>query len=265
MQIPRPTDEELTLEAQLLKKAKLLGDKKNRDFKLVEDAWHQRAKGEYVADVVFGANDGIITTFAVVAGAAGASLSPLVVIILGFANLLGDGASMGLGNYLGKKSEAEYIARQRQKEAWEIDHLPVIETHEIREIFERKGFRGADLARAVEIVTSNREVWIDTMMKDELNLVTEPSGMPAKHGLATFIAFNLAGVLPLLPFFLELTNDQRLITSLFVTAFTLFGVGALRTKISATRWWRGGLEMLVVGGVSAALAFGVGWALRQLL
>ncbi|MEK7139279.1 MAG: VIT1/CCC1 transporter family protein [Patescibacteria group bacterium] len=262
---PQATAADKKLGAAMKTKAALLNNQANAEYRLLEDAWHQRHAGRYLADMVFAANDGIITTFAVVAGAAGAGLSPIVVVILGFANLFGDGASMALGNYLGKKSEQQYVDRQREKELWEIKNLPEIERDEIRQIYRHKGFSGQELDRVVAVITSNPDVWADTMMREELHLVTTPDGSPAKHGVATFVAFALAGLIPLLPFFLTSIKSTATMVSIGLTAATLFGVGALRTKVSAAHWWRGGLEMLLVGGIAAVLAYGVGWAVERLV
>ena len=94
-----------------------------------------------IEDFVYGATDGAVTTFAVVAGVIGASLSPSIVLILGFANLFADGLSMSIGNYLGAKTHREYIQNQRRREEWEIDNLAEQEEQEIRDIYKEKGFR----------------------------------------------------------------------------------------------------------------------------
>lgn len=150
-----------------LKERHLREDPRHRK---IEDLFHQRRAGTYINDLVYGANDGIITTFAVVAGATGASLPPLVVIILGFANLVADGISMGASNYLGTKSELDYQRAQRQKEEWEIDHLRNLEIQEIEDIYRERGFTGKDLERAVALTIVDRGKWVDVMMRDELGI-----------------------------------------------------------------------------------------------
>src|SRR3989338_8162321 len=108
-------------------------------------AEEKHSSGTYVGDFVYGAIDGSVTTFAVVSGVAGAGLSSNVVIILGLANLLGDGLSMAIGNYLSSKSEREFVQQERKREEWEIEHYPEGEVEEIRQIFLRKGFKGKQL------------------------------------------------------------------------------------------------------------------------
>jgi len=218
---------------------------------------HAHAAGKYIGDLIYGANDGIITTFAVVAGAVGASLSSSVIIILGFANLLADGISMGASNYLGKKSEVDYAKAQREKEDWEIDNLRELEVEEVREIFGRKGFSGQDLERAVEIVISDRNVWLDTMMRDELGIIEDENDDPKRHGVVTFFAFAFFGLFPLMPY-LAGSSVEPFPLSIVVGVLTLFIVGASRSYVTAVSWFRGGIEMLLVGSVAATAAYFVG-------
>lgn len=253
------------MSAEFNKKAKLLKNKKLKSLSNLEYVWHNKLQGRYLADAVFAANDGIITTFAVVAGVAGADLSPLVVIILGVANMLADGASMGLGNFLGKKSELSYRESQRKKEEWEIDHIPEVEISEIREIFKKKGFAGEDLDRAVEIITSNREVWLDTMMKEELGICDEADSSPAKHGAVTFLSFLIAGLFPLLPYFFFSYPTNVFQLSIFTTAVILFILGSLRSKFMSKNFLASGMEMLLIGGIAAVIAYLTGFLLAGLI
>lgn len=220
------------------------------------EKYHALFGGTYIRDAVFGANDGIVTTFAVVAGVAGANLPVQTVLILGFANLLADGLAMGLGNYLGTKSEVDYINRERRMETWEAENIPDLETKEIEAIYKRKGFSGKDLTRAVAIITSNKKIWVDTMMVEELGLPAEKSEHPVQNGVATFISFASAGLCPLLPYVFGLTSAFNV--SIMVTGLILFLVGSLRSIITKKPWLVSGLEMLLVGAIAASAAFVTG-------
>lgn len=247
------------------KEYKALKKRFGTEDETLEQVWHDTTSGRFIGDAVFGANDGIITTFAVVAGVAGAGLSPLVIIVLGVANMLADAASMGLGNYLGKRSEVKYIRMQRKKVAWEIDTMPEQEREEIEKIFKDKGFSGEQLDCMVEAITSKREVWLDTMLKDELGLLPEDDVSPARHGIVTFIAFVIAGVLPLLPFVIPGLSQNGFEWSMVMTGVALFVVGALRTKTDGSNALVSGIEMLLVGGIAAVIAYSVGFGLAQLV
>ena len=225
---------------------------------------HENA-GSYLGDFVYGAIDGSVTTFAVVSGVAGAALSSNVVVILGLANLLGDGFSMAVGNYLSSKSNIEFIQKERKREEWEVDNYPDGEVLEIREIFRKKGFTGKDLDKAVKIITSNKKVWVDTMMADELKL-SEDSISPIKKGLVTFCAFILVGSIPLMPFFLALADSNlkpiAYTLSIFMTFTAFFLIGSAKTYVTKKNWLKSGLETLIIGGVAAIIAYLVGFFLR---
>ncbi len=236
----------------------------NEEYRKAEILLHRHFAGRYIGDFVYGANDGIITTFAIVAGSAGASLPGVVVIILGLANILADGVSMGASNFLGKRSEQDFARAQREKEDWEIDHLKDLEIEEIREIFRRKGFKNEDLEKAVKIITANREVWLETMMRDELGIISDNRDDPKKHGLATFLAFVAAGFVPLLPYLLPFPGD-KFIFSAGLGIFMLFIVGSLRTLITTVSWIKGGLEMLIVGSSAAVVAYLIGSIIKFLV
>ncbi|MBI4414777.1 MAG: VIT1/CCC1 transporter family protein [Candidatus Kerfeldbacteria bacterium] len=218
--------------------------------------------GQYLRDVVFGANDGLITTFATVAGAAGAHLPTSVVIILGLANVFADGVSMGLGEYLGSNSERAYYHGQKNKEEWEVLHEPKAEEREVQEVFRSWGFTGKALSNAVNTIKKDQVIWVDFMMKHELGLFDIPKRQPMVHGAVMFVAFFLAGLLPLTSFFAG--ADRAFPFSIFLTALALFSIGALRSLFTPVRWWRGGLEMLIVGGAAGTLAFVVGKTIATL-
>ena len=162
-------------------------------------------KASYLRAAVFAANDGIITTFAVVAGAAGASFNVGVVIILGFANLLADGFSMASGSYLGTKSEIEYERKKGKK--------------------------------------------------------NDKQGTPLAQGIVTFIAFNIAGLLPLLPYVSG--TPYKFEMSAIVVAFALFSVGAIRGYFIGKNIIKTGVETLIVGGFAAFVAFTTGEILKR--
>ena len=217
----------------------------------------------YLGDFVFGAVDGVVTTFAVVAGVAGAKYPATIALVLGGANLLADGFSMAVGNYLGRKSEREHIEKVRRIEKRHIDMTPEGEREEIRQIFARKGFEGKTLERVVEVITSDRRRWIDTMVTEEfgLQLVT-PS--PMRAGLSTFAAFVLAGAIPLVPYALpaDLSPERIFQASAVATGLTFFAIGWLKGRVLGRPAAWAGIETLLVGGLAAATAYVVGVLLR---
>lgn len=204
------------------------------------------ALGQYLKDAVFAANDGIITTFAVVAGVAGAELSAAIVLIIGFANLIADGFSMATGNYLGTKSEQEFYHKEERKELEEIKAIPEEEKREIRGLLARRGYQGEDLDKMVSLISSNEKFWVDFMMHEELGLFAPKGESPIKHAVATFIAFVLAGFIPLAPYIILGTENSFLLAAIF-SGIALFAAGALRKYFSIRSWFISGMEMLLIG------------------
>ena len=161
--------------------------------------------GRYIAEIIYGANDGIVTTFAVVAGVAGAALDPTIVLILGAANLFADGFSMGMSNFLSRRSEADY-----------------------------------ETARG--------------------NSVDHDGKTPGRTALVTFVAFVIAGSLPLVPYVFVL--EPLFPTSIVFTGIAFFVVGASRSFVTARNWLVNGGEMFLVGMLAATVAFVVGTLLK---
>lgn len=253
------------IENALERKRKYLNKADHYTDKQLEDIYHERKTGRYISDLVYGANDGIVTTFAVVTGSVGASLSPVVIIILGFANLIADGFSMGASSYLSRRSDIDYQRGQHKKEAFEIEYLPELETQEVRERYSDMGFEGKDLDRALEVTISDKKRWLDFMMIHELGIFEDPEDKPIKHGIVTFAAFNIAGLAPLLPFLIPVVSQNALISSPIFSAIALFITGALRTLVTPKRWWVGGLEMLIIGALAGAVSYAVGFSIKTLL
>ena len=219
----------------------------------------------YLRDFIYGAIDGAVTTFAVVAGARGANLSNSVVVILGVANLLADGFSMAVSNYLGTRAERQQRDRARTIEENHIDVVPEGEREEIRQLFAAKGFSGDDLERVVDVITADRERWVDTMMSEELGYGTD-AGNPLRAAASTFVAFVVIGALPLAVYVVDAIAPGDVAYpfawSAALTAIAFFTVGALKARVVAQRWWRAGLETLAVGGAAATVAYVVGVLLQ---
>lgn len=221
----------------------------------------------YLGEFVYGGIDGSVTTFAVVAGSAGAGLDSAIVIILGFANLIADGFAMSVGSYLSTKSEKQNYEKHRQIEYWEVDHLPEKERDEIREIYEAKGFKGALLEQIVDQITADKDRWVDVMMKEELEMAKETKS-PLAMGFVTFVSFIILGLVPLIIYVSDylspVTTDLFLISSI-LTGVCFMGIGYLKSIVTNTSRIKGIAETLLLGGAAATLSYYVGNILEQII
>lgn len=225
---------------------------------------HGHRLGSYIREIVYGGNDGIVTTFAVVAGTVGADLPHYIVIILGLANLFADGLSMATGAYLSEKSEQAQWKRIRREEELEIEKIPDMERAEVREYFVSLGFADNDLQRAVEIVTSNKKHWVDVMMVAEHGHVDDRDSSPLLDGISTFASFVLFGAIPLLPFFLGVAPERRFGVAIVSTAIALVLLGIARSYVTKEKLYKGPMEIVFVGAIGAVVAYGVGVFLKSL-
>jgi len=225
---------------------------------------HRHGARAFLSDMVYGASDGIVTTFAVVAGASGANLPGAVVIILGLANLLADGFSMGLSNYISLTSERDATLRERITEEREIEEKPEEERGEVRNILARWGVPNERLDEVTTAITTDKKRWVDLMMREELGVRSETTEKPHLHGLATFTAFIIAGALPLFPYIFSLPTTIQFQVSIIATGITLFVAGSLRSLVTNKSWLQSGTEMFLIGGFSAAIAYVVGASVKAL-
>lgn len=226
------------------------------------EAIHKRissVRHSYVRDWIYGGIDGAVTTFAVVSGVAGAELSPLIVLILGFANLIADGFSMAASNFLGTRAEIDDFKRLEKIEYRHIEKFPEGEREEIRQIYREKGFAGEELENAVKLITSDKKRWVQTMLTEEYGLPGEIRS-PWKAALATFSAFIVCGLIPLVPYLFGIKNSFGI--SSLLTGITFFLIGSVKSRWSTSSWLRSGLETFFVGASAAVLAYGVGVLLK---
>ena len=224
----------------------------------------------YFEDFIYGSIDGSVTTFAVVAGAIGASLSPMVILILGFANLFADGFSMAIGNYQASKARLEFIQKERKREEWEIENTAESERQEIRDIYAAKGFTSDILDEIVRVITARKKVWVDTMMKEELGLI-EDGRKPTNTAVSTFVGFNTIGIIPLIPFIflyatgLSISVYDSFLFSVVFTCGAFFLIGIIKGKIVKRSLIRSGFTTLAIGGIAATVAYAVGHILSYFI
>jgi len=213
----------------------------------------------YLRDWIYGGIDGVVTTFAVVAGVVGAELSSRIVLVLGLANLVADGFAMAAGNYSGTQAERDDYDRLLAIERKHIAVVPEGEREEIRQIFGGKGFSGDELERIVDVITADDSRWAKTMVVEEYGLAPTPKS-PLLAALSTFAAFLLCGLVPLVTYL----GAGGLVPCVVATGAVFFMIGAIKSRWSLTGWWWSGFETFLIGMGAAALAFCVGFGFKML-
>ncbi len=217
---------------------------------------------DYLGEFVYGGIDGCVTTFAVVAGAAGASLGSDVILILGFANLFADGFAMSVGSYLSAKAERENYEKHKRREYWEIENWREKEIEEVREIYATKGFEGKLLNDVVEVIIADKDRWVDVMMKEELEMHDGGNKAPLQSGVMTFVSFVLVGFVPivvyLIDYILGLQSKDAFIWSASLTGLSFIGIGYLKSIVNHTSKRKGIIETLTLGTIAALVAYFLG-------
>lgn len=223
---------------------------------------------EYLKQIVYGGNDGIVTTFAVVAGFAGAgvegaaAVGGIAVLLFGLANLFADATAMGLGEFLSSRSERDVYRATRAREVNEIEHNPEFEIAEIVEILSARGMPQADAEVISRTMARTPEFMADFMMQYEIGMADPSNDAPAAKGMMTFGAFMVFGAAPLLPYFVRDPVPSTFTLSVGATFGALVALGLLRWKVTNETVGRCVGETVLVGGICAAVAYGVGLAFR---
>jgi predicted membrane protein (TIGR00267 family) len=222
------------------------------------EAWEVRGGGG-VRDMIFGANDGLVSTLAFVAGVAGAITDPSIVLLSGIAELFAGTISMAAGAYQSSKSELEVLERESRREKVKKGRTLEEEREELIKFYQAEGFKRGAAEAIVDRIAGEKELPTQANTLKELGLAPKELGNPIKAGILCGVSFGLAALVPILPFtFQALGRTDALIASIIATVATLFGVGVMKTIFSRKNWVRSGLEMMVIGTSAAAITYVIG-------
>lgn len=223
---------------------------------------HQKESSS-IRDFVFGFGDGINTSLGLVAGVGGADVSSSIIILASIVAMFTGAKAMAVQNYLAVKSQRQILNSEIERERWEMDNVPEAERREIEDIYKAKGFAGEDLEKIVNKITSDKKVWLDTMLTEELKLNLEIVGSPLKSAFRMFGAFLVGGILPIIPYFF-LSGYIPLFVAIAVSLSASFIIGAIKSKMANISMLRGGLEMAGLGTGIALIGYGIGSELGSL-
>src|SRR3989344_5635256 len=234
---------------------------KNKNFqKELED--HQQNESTSITrsnirDFILGYQDGLVNTLGLVLGVASAVQSSRLVLISGLVTTFAESVSMAAVAYTSTKAAKEFYDSEFEREKKEIKEIPHFEVQEIRDIYHKKGFRGKQLEGIVKKITSNKQLWLETMMAEELKLFPEDYDKPVKSAFVVGISAVIGSLIPVLPFFFFDVKTGMVVGLLF-SVLTLFAVGGVKAKVTIGDWKKSGVEMAVIGTVAALVGYVVG-------
>jgi predicted membrane protein (TIGR00267 family) len=220
---------------------------------------HKRASG--LSDFILGAQDGLVNVLGVVLGIAAATNDARVVLVAGLATTFAESISMGAVAFTTTLADADLYQSEREREYRHIKEAPSLEIKEVRDIYARKGFKGELLERIVEMITTNQDVWVAVMMAEEHQLAPIDRKTAFRAAWIVGVSAIIGSLIPVAPFlFLPITVSMW--TSALVTALTLFSIGAYKARMTVGKPMRSGLEMMIIGTLSALAGYLVGVILK---
>ncbi|HMB24469.1 MAG: VIT1/CCC1 transporter family protein [Chloroflexota bacterium] len=220
---------------------------------------HRRASA--LSDIILGGQDGLVNVLGVILGVAAATQNPRIVLVAGLAATFAESVSMGAVAYTSTMADADFYESEREREYRHIRETPQLEREEVRTIYSEKGFKGELLTRIVDTITANQDIWVAAMMAEEHRLIPVDRTKAVRAALVVGGSAVIGSLIPLAPFAV-LPVGMSIWVSILITALVLFCVGAYKARITVGRPWRSGLEMAVIGTVSALVGYAIGILLK---
>lgn len=227
------------------------------DRMLSREKWHTHGAGGWIGQAIYGANDGLGAVFGIVSGMAGYSGGSDVVLVAGIAGALASSLSMGSGAYLARKSEKEVYQAEIERERKEIEENPEEEREELSLFYQLKGFDKEAADKLVDKLSEQPEQMVKVLASEELGLSETTFPNPIREAFSAGISTAIGGMIPVIPFMFT-TGLNAVIISLGISTIAHFVIGVLKTIVTGRGWFKSGLEMTMVGIVTAAVAYGVG-------
>jgi predicted membrane protein (TIGR00267 family) len=214
-----------------------------------------------LSDIILGGQDGLVNVLGVILGVAAATSDVQVVLVAGLAATFAESISMGAVAYTSTLADADFYESERAREYRHIKEVPMLERDEIRKIYAQKGFSGELLERIIDTITANQDIWVAVMMAEEHQLTPIDRTTALRAAIVVGVAAVVGSLIPLMPF-MFLPIQASIWASIIVTALVLFGVGAYKARITIGHPWKSGIEMALIGTISALVGYVVGALLK---
>jgi VIT1/CCC1 family predicted Fe2+/Mn2+ transporter len=222
-----------------------------------KEDWHT-PEGKMLRDVIFGLNDGLVTSIGFVSGVTGAVFQSKIIILTGIAQVVAGGIAMFIGAYLSNQSQQEFFLKEIAREKREIKEVPDVEKQEIRDIYNQMGFLPDEVEMIVNRITSDDKLWVRFMMREELGILEEEIENPVRAGMIMGGTFLIGGIFPLIPYFLIENTYIALKFGILLSVLVFFSIGAGKSILTKTHWLKSGLQVTLLGGLAAAIGFLIG-------
>jgi VIT1/CCC1 family predicted Fe2+/Mn2+ transporter/rubrerythrin len=236
-----------------------LGPRTVLDTILKRERWHGRG-GSWVADAIYGVNDGLGAVFGIVSGVAGATNNQQhYILISGLAGMIASSLSMGAGAYLAVKSEGEVYEAEIAREKAEVEENPEEEIEEMSLFYQLQGFSPEEAQRMAERLAEQPDQMVQAMAQSELGLSEHRFPSPWKSSASAAISTAIGAFIPIIPFFF-MSGFPAVAWAFAISIVAHFLVGAVKSLITLRSWWASGFEMTIVGVIEAAVTYGLGLA-----
>lgn len=216
---------------------------------------HHVKSSEALRDFVIGMSDGLTVPFALAAGLAGAVDSTAIIVTAGVAEIAAGAIAMGLGGYLGARTEQDHYASERKREFREVECVPHIEAKEVGDILHEFGVPAEQVPVVVEGIRRNPSKWVDFMMKFELGLEQPDPRRLVQSPLIIGGAYAIAGFVPLFPYMIIPHVHEALPVSIVMSLAALFAFGAFKGYFTGQKIFKSALQTTLIGSIAAAAAF----------
>ncbi len=228
------------------------------DFEHHKNHQEKHITGNPLRDVILGGQDGIVNALGIVLGIAAAGGNVHILIATVLAASAAESISMGAVAYTSAVSQRDYYEAERIKEKKEIEDYPEMEKEEVRRIFEQKGFNGKVLEEIVKTIVSDKKIWVDTMMREELGIEKVEAKNILRSAIVVGLTTAIGSIIPLIPFIFGGTTtlfQTELFLSVVLCAFCLFGVGTYQALSLIGSWWKNGIRMVIIGLSAAFIGY----------
>lgn len=219
-------------------------------------------KRRWIREFILGGQDGLVNVLGIILGVASATQDVTIVLVAGISALFAESISMGAVAYTSSKAAWDFYRSMKDREARKIEDTPRVKEDGVYRIYAAKGFHGTLLHRIVRTITSDKRLWIETLMQDELHLFPDQSQNPGKVGRIVFLATVIGSLIPLVPFFF-LGVTWGMLVSFFISIAALFVAGCLKAKYTRGSWKRAGIELALIGTVAAVSGYVIGKILER--